>query len=69
MADQQSGPKARPFFRVLAAILAVFLLWAAKWFLIEREEKNLWGGCLLLSSALMFGGIALTGWLPRHHDE
>jgi hypothetical protein len=69
MADQPSDSKARPFFRILAAILALFMLWAAIWYLIEREDKKLWEGFLLLGSVLTFGVIALTGRLPRHHDE
>ena len=52
MLDQPPEPKARPFFRWLAAMLALLMLTAAIWDLFGREDDNHWRGYVLLVAAL-----------------
>ena len=63
MAGQHPEPQARPFFRWLAAMLALFMLTAAIWDVFGREDDNRWRGYVLLVAALWIGGMALTGRL------
>jgi ferric-dicitrate binding protein FerR (iron transport regulator) len=69
MSDQPLEPKARPFFRGLAALLALLMLIAAIWYLFEHGGDDRLVGYLLFTGALWFGGMALTGSLPRGNEE